>query len=96
MPLDGVTALALSKKLSACPRRNGQAVVLREGGRRERSIFMLNRLRDLKPCRSADGGSDTVPNAVALCPNRHRQLHHEVNAPTLVDALYRKDYPAGP
>ncbi|MGC8519123.1 MAG: HNH endonuclease [Steroidobacteraceae bacterium] len=26
--------------------------------------------------RLADGGADTVNNAVAVCPNGHRGLHH--------------------
>lgn len=28
----------------------------------------------------ADGGHDTVANAIALCPNCHRELHHGVDA----------------
>ena len=27
----------------------------------------------------ADGGSDTITNAVALCPNCHSELHYGVN-----------------
>ncbi|WP_111748412.1 HNH endonuclease [Salinisphaera orenii] len=30
--------------------------------------------------RLADGGPDTTDNAVALCPNCHRELHYGVNA----------------
>jgi 5-methylcytosine-specific restriction protein A len=36
----------------------------------------------------ADGGSDTVENAVALCPNCHRQLHYGRDANSLVERLY--------
>jgi len=36
----------------------------------------------------ADDGSDTVSNAVALCPNCHRELHYGINAPSLVVNLY--------
>jgi len=36
----------------------------------------------------ADGGSDTVTNAVAVCPNCHRELHYGVNAQSLVEYLY--------
>lgn len=35
----------------------------------------------------AQGGSDTVSNAVALCPNCHRQLHHGAGAVGLVAQL---------
>ncbi|GAB3309352.1 HNH endonuclease [Hymenobacter humi] len=31
----------------------------------------------------SQGGSDTVTNAVALCPNCHRRFHHGVNADSL-------------
>jgi len=38
--------------------------------------------------RLADGGSDTVSNAVGLCPNCHRALHYSENAKGLVSKLY--------
>jgi len=37
-----VTASAMLRKLSAYPRQNGLALALREVGRLERSIFMLD------------------------------------------------------
>ncbi|MDH4651417.1 HNH endonuclease signature motif containing protein [Pseudomonas sp. BN606] len=40
--------------------------------------------------RLADGGSDTVANAVAICPNCHRGLHYAQNAKGMVEALYIK------
>ncbi|MBP6797727.1 MAG: Tn3 family transposase [Luteimonas sp.] len=51
-----VTASAMLRKLSAYPRQNGLAVALREVGRLERSIFMLNWLRDVDLRRRAQGG----------------------------------------
>lgn len=36
----------------------------------------------------ADHGSDTVSNAVALCPNRHRELHCGQQAKLVVEKLY--------
>ena len=51
-----VTASAMLRKLSSYPRQNGLAVALREMGRLERSIFMLNWLRDLDLRRRAQGG----------------------------------------
>lgn len=38
----------------------------------------------------AEGGSDTVGNAVAICPNCHRALHYGMKAKELVDGLYTK------
>lgn len=36
----------------------------------------------------AEGGSDTVTNAVALCPNCHREIHYGANAQALAAWLY--------
>lgn len=38
----------------------------------------------------ADNGSDTPTNAVALCPNCHQELHHGVNAQSMVARLYER------
>jgi 5-methylcytosine-specific restriction endonuclease McrA len=38
----------------------------------------------------ADGGSDTVDNAVALCPNCHRECHHGQNFEDLKNRLLQK------
>lgn len=38
----------------------------------------------------ADGGADTVENAVALCPNCHRRLHHAVDRSEHREHLYRQ------
>lgn len=38
----------------------------------------------------ADNGSDTVTNAVALCPNCHRELHYGENSQALVVHLYER------
>jgi 5-methylcytosine-specific restriction protein A len=40
--------------------------------------------------RLADGGRDMVDNAVALCPNCHRELHHGINRREIVQALLKK------
>jgi 5-methylcytosine-specific restriction enzyme A len=40
--------------------------------------------------RLADGGPDKTSNAVALCPNCHRQLHHGRDAQELVERLRRR------
>lgn len=38
----------------------------------------------------AAGGSDTVENAVAVCPNCHRELHYGENSRALVGRLYAR------
>lgn len=38
----------------------------------------------------ADYGSDTTSNAVALCPNCHRELHYGENAQALAKRLYER------
>lgn len=35
-----------------------------------------------------DGGSDTVSNAIAICPNCHRELHFGLNGKTALQSLY--------
>lgn len=40
--------------------------------------------------RLADGGEDTIENAVALCPNCHRELHYGSNKGQLADKLREK------
>ena len=40
--------------------------------------------------RLADRGSDKTTNAVALCPNCHRELHYGVNRDTLKASMYTK------
>ena len=37
----------------------------------------------------ADSGSDTISNAVALCPNCHRETHYGENAQQMTERLYQ-------
>jgi 5-methylcytosine-specific restriction protein A len=37
----------------------------------------------------ADGGTDTVSNTVALCPNCHREIHYGINSKVLIEKLYQ-------
>lgn len=39
----------------------------------------------------AEGGEDTVENAVALCPNCHREFHHAANVTTVVVGILIND-----
>ena len=38
----------------------------------------------------ADDGSDKASNAIAVCPNCHRELHHGVNKLTQLEKMYSK------
>lgn len=38
----------------------------------------------------AQNGSDTITNAVAICPNCHRALHYSMDAKELTEKLYGK------
>lgn len=38
----------------------------------------------------ADKGSDTVQNAIAACPNCHRELHHGINRDVIKSQVYKK------
>jgi len=38
----------------------------------------------------ASGGSDRTSNAVAVCPNCHRELHHGIKAVDIVERLYSR------
>ena len=62
-----VTASAMLRRLSAYPGQNGLVVPLREVGRLERSIFMLNWLRDADLRRRSNGGlnKDESRNSLA-------------------------------
>ena len=39
----------------------------------------------------AEGGSDTPENAVAVCPNCHRELHHGIRNQRLLNNLYERN-----
>lgn len=39
----------------------------------------------------AEGGSDTITNAIAICPNCHRELHHGVNKYSLNESIYSRN-----
>ena len=41
-------------------------------------------------CQLTDGGSDTIQNAVVVCPNCHRELHFGSRNPELTRKLYQE------
>lgn len=38
----------------------------------------------------AEGGSDTINNTVALCPNCHREIHHGCHRTAMQERLYQR------
>ncbi len=40
--------------------------------------------------RLADGGSDRISNAVAICPNCHRELHYGIRGQDLIKHMYER------
>ncbi len=40
--------------------------------------------------RLADGGSDTIENAIAVCPNCHRELHYGEKKTEILEDIYNK------
>nr|WP_252728888.1 HNH endonuclease [Aliiglaciecola lipolytica] len=38
----------------------------------------------------AKDGSDTISNAIAICPNCHRELHFGINREALIEELYSR------
>lgn len=64
----------------ACESCGRKAPFLRDDGTPFLEVHHLRRL--------ADGGSDTVTNAIAVCPNCHRELHYGLNKEAAKLAIY--------
>lgn len=75
-----VKAWVLEEAKGVCECCNKKAPFLDADGSPFLEIHHIRRL--------ADQGSDTVSNAVALCPNCHRELHYGQQAMVLVEKLY--------
>lgn len=67
-----VVAWVLEQANGVCDACRLPAPFISETGRPYLEVHHVKRL--------ADGGPDVVENAVALCPNCHRRLHHGVDA----------------
>lgn len=78
----GVVAWVLRQAGGRCERCGLPAPFLRGDGTPYLEVHHVLRL--------ADDGPDAVENAVALCPNCHRHLHHSVDAAQQVENLYGK------
>jgi 5-methylcytosine-specific restriction endonuclease McrA len=76
-----VVAFVFQQASDLCECCGGPSPFLRKDGQAYLEIHHV------KPLTS--GGRDTVDNAVAVCPNCHRELHYGREAQTLTEKLYR-------
>jgi len=65
-----------------CENCNNDAPFIKKNGD---CYLEVHHLRNL-----ADGGSDTVQNTVAICPNCHREFHSGEDSEILLNAIYKK------
>jgi hypothetical protein len=77
-----VVAWVLAHAAGNCERCGGPAPFLRANGQPYLEVHHVRWL--------AEGGPDTVVNAVALCPTCHRLLHHAANARAATEELYTR------
>ncbi|MCL6272313.1 HNH endonuclease [Sansalvadorimonas sp. 2012CJ34-2] len=77
-----VKAWVLRESQGLCESCNSPAPFTTAAGEPFLEVHHLKRL--------ADKGSDRVSNAVALCPNCHRELHYGQSNSDKIDALYAK------
>lgn len=77
-----VKAWVLTNAAGTCERCDTAAPFTKPDGQ---PFLEVHHLRQL-----ANGGSDQVSNAVALCPNCHRELHHGMDANKAIALLYAK------
>ncbi|MBQ26976.1 MAG: HNH endonuclease [Nitrospiraceae bacterium] len=75
-----VVAWILKKSGGICESCENPAPFVKPDGDFYLEVHHLRRL--------ADGGSDTVTNAVAVCPNCHRELHYGSNRENALKHLY--------
>lgn len=77
-----VKAWVLKEAKGHCECCNNPASFITAEGESFLEIHHLRRL--------ADGGSDTISNALALCPNCHREMHYGIKKAGLVKSMYGK------
>ena len=75
-----VVAWVLKNSGGNCESCKKPAPFVKPGGDFYLEVHHLRRL--------VDGGSDTVTNAVAVCPNCHRELHYGNERETVLKSLY--------
>ena len=77
-----VAAWVLKNSQGRCETCNQQAPFIKHGGDFYLEVHHLRRL--------ADGGSDTTTNAIAVCPNCHRELHYGAKRKSLIEEIYQQ------
>ena len=75
-----VKAWVLKQANGRCECCGSEAPFIRHDGRPYLEVHHVRQL--------ARGGSDTTSNAVAVCPNCHRELHFSANTKAVVEDLY--------
>jgi predicted HNH restriction endonuclease len=77
-----IAAFVLNEAAGACEACGKPSPFYKDNGKPYLEVHHLRRL--------ADGGSDTVENAIAVCPNCHRELHYGENRDALKVLVYSK------
>ena len=77
-----VVAWLLNNSSGICESCNKPAPFTKPDGHFYLEVHHLRRL--------ADGGSDTITNAVAVCPNCHRRLHYADDRNEVLSTLYQE------
>jgi len=75
-----VAAWVLNEADGICENCNNKAPFFKEDATPFLEVHHLRRL--------ADDGSDMISNAIAVCPNCHRELHYGINRDLALKALY--------
>ncbi|MEY1660667.1 HNH endonuclease [Isoalcanivorax beigongshangi] len=75
-------AWVLHQAKGQCESCLAPAPFLREDGSAYLEVHHVQRL--------IDGGADTVENAIAVCPNCHRQLHYGADKKALAEAIRQR------
>ncbi|WP_198683955.1 HNH endonuclease [Aliidiomarina celeris] len=75
-----VVAYVLNKAGGVCECCNEGAPFLKKN---EEPFLEVHHVKHL-----ADGGSDTIQNTIAVCPNCHRELHYGAGQQALIEKLY--------
>lgn len=76
-----VTALLMLRKLGSYPRQNGLALALRELGRIERTLFILDWLQNVEPRRRVHAGLNKGEARSALAKSETERLNNSRTGP---------------
>jgi predicted HNH restriction endonuclease len=80
--IPGVTAWVLATAGEYCEACGNQAPFCTDDGSPFLEVHQVKML--------ADGGSDQITIAVALCPNCHRRFHHSADREAFVTSMYQR------